>query len=150
MPKKISELKKEAIKASGLPVDSRWKSWVKWVDSVNQEEVDGYAFVGDFVEGGTIEYEIGAPKLLLVASESGSAKYKSFSYQVVLMKADGELEPIEDLYDGGKTKGWALRLRDKVASYLAEISGEIVNPLAQFSDQEIIDEAKRRGYYVEY
>ena len=145
MSKQIRDLKKEVLKISQLTLDRRFKSWVKWVDSVDTSKTNGYAFVGDFVKDGTIEIEVGQPRLLLAQATSGSMKYNSAYYQIVKLNEDGSLTAL-DISDNDQNLGWALRIRDSVKNVLDSISNtEPENPLTQFSNEELLAEIKRRG-----
>lgn len=119
MKTQIRELEKEALAASGLPLDHRFKKWVKWVDAVDLKGQDGYAFKGELVKSGTVEVEVGRPRILLVAATSGSAKYQTTHYRALRFEADGTLTPTDVKTDNGKD-GWALRIRDAVARLVAD------------------------------
>ena len=143
----ISNLFSEVLKASGLEVDHRFKSWAKFVDQVDQSKADGYAFVGDFIPGGTVEYDP-RERLILVASTSGSMKYNYCYYRLVRMHADGSLEPT-DIRTDGKASGWTLRIRDQVAALLSEIDQtEPESPLASIPTDDLVAELARRGIAV--
>ena len=144
--KQVRELQKELYVASALDVDRRFRAWAKAIDRVDESKADGYAFVGDFVNSGTVEVEV-RPRLFLVMAESGSAKYHYANYVVVKMNADGSLEAT-DITTDGKSAGWALRIREQVAQALSALSGEVVNPLAEIDSQQLIDEMIRRGFSV--
>jgi hypothetical protein len=142
--KQVRNFKDEVLAASGLKLDYRFKKWVKWIDAVDESATNGYAFVGDFVKDGTIEVEIGQPRLLLAQATSGSAKYHYAYYAVVRLNPDGSLEAV-GITDNDEKKGWALRMRGAISALLAEISGESINnPLAQFSTEELVAEISRR------
>lgn len=146
--KKISDLFKEAIEASGLNTDYRFKQYVKWIDVVDFEKSNGYAFVGDFVNHGTVEYQIGKPRLLLVQSTTGSMKYNHQNFQVIRMNPDGSLEKTA-IHDTDEERGWALRIRGEVDTLLNELSqAEAPSPFAEFLDGDLISELTRRGYQV--
>lgn len=152
-----NDFRAEVFEAGCLRFDHRWKSWAKWIDRVDQSKSDGYAFEGDFIGDGTIEIEVGQPRLILAMCESGSAKHHIPYYAVVRLDADGSLHDADIATDGSKP-GWALRIRDKVAAALEALEAlEGIEPvdafmsgvvLAQFTDQELIDEIQRRGSSV--
>lgn len=144
--KQIRDFKKEVLETSGLSVDRRFRSWVKWIDRVDMNKTDGYAFEGDFINDGTIEVEIGKPRLLLAQATNGSAKHNYPYFRVVLLKEDGILQATE-IKTNGEKPGWALRIRDSVAHLLNELSMmEPVSALSRFSDNELIEELKSRGW----
>lgn len=118
----IMNLKAAALKASKLELDHRFKQWVKFVDRVDVSKSDGYAFVGDFVESGTVE----VPKrkrVLLCAAESGSMRYHKCYYQVCVLNADGTIDAW-DIQDNNGEKGWALRMRQDIAELVADVDRE--------------------------
>jgi hypothetical protein len=140
----ISDLRKKALEVSDLKLDHRFSSWVKWVDGVDTTKSNGWAFIGEFVPDGTIEFEPRSA-VLLCAAVSGSAKYHHTYYRVITMTPDGELHPT-DIIDSDEKRGWALRMRDDVSNLLADLLNEPTpNPLVDFSDSDLIDELNRRG-----
>jgi hypothetical protein len=144
----ISNLFDEAIAVSDLATDHRWKKWVKYVDEIDPAQSNGYAFKGDFVKQGTIEYTP-AERLLLVAATTGSRNHQTTNYRIVRMHADGSLEAT-DIRDSDKERGWALRMRPQVEALLAEINqAEPVSPLAQYSTEDLLAELARRGVVVQ-
>lgn len=122
--KQIRELKSEALEASGLDLDHRWKQWVKFVDRVDESKADGYAFIGDFIRDGTVEVDVPTPRVLLVMAESGSARYHYPYYVVLILRPDGTLEQTE-IETNGVKKGWALRIRQQVADLLASLQPQV-------------------------
>jgi len=127
--------------------DTRFRSWAKFVTAVDTSKVNGYAFKGEFVEDGTVEVEI-KPQVFLIMTTNGSRKYQTQHYSVVTMDAVGTLA-LTNIYTTDEERGWALRIRDKVAALVAlvaEISGQApASPLAGFSDEELVAELRRRG-----
>jgi hypothetical protein len=149
MSKQIREnFLKEILTTSGLEVDRRWRKWARWIDQIDQSKSDGYAFVGDFISEGTVEVEVGQPRLILAMAEIGSARYHTACYRVVRLDLDGSLEATDIKTDAGN-RGWALRIRDQVAEMLNELAGVGVNPLEVYSDDELIDELTRRGHKID-
>jgi hypothetical protein len=138
----FDNLQKEAIKAAGLEADSRWKRWVKFVDRVDTSQSDGFAFVGDFINEGTIEVDLPTSRLALVCTTTGSNKYRTSHYQVVWVNPDKSITPVDGLSTNDSKRGWALRLRDKVAALLDQTPDD--NPLASFSTAELQAELERR------
>lgn len=124
MTKQVREdFLQEVLEASREERDYRFKSWAKWVDSVNPAVTDGYAFQGTFINAGTIEIEVGEERLILVSTASGSHKYQVRYYRIVALKANGTLE-WSWIGTDDRTKGWALRIRDEIAASLAELQGQ--------------------------
>lgn len=136
----INDLPDKVFKAIGMETDHRWRKWVKWIDSIDPKGKDGYAFNGNFVQDGTIEVEIDKPRLMLAAAETGSAKYRSYTYRFAVIQPDGAIEDT-GIKTGGD-KGWALRVRDAAllalnglnkqtapAVEIVEIGGDALNRL---------------------
>lgn len=144
------ELMRVAQEMTGEKRDSRFKSWVKTIDRVDTNARNGYAFVGDWVNEGTVEIEI-KPQAFLVHFNHGSVKYHTGEYAVVTMDASGELHPGGIMTDD-RACGWALRIRDQVAELLNDLSNVEQSPRDAFlatlrerfptlSDDEIITAA---------
>jgi len=125
--------------------DTRFKAWIKKVTAVSPAGVGGYAFIGDFISTGTIDIQ--GPTVLLAATVRGSMKYHTTTYNVLVLDAANQLT-VTDVRTNDKEKGWALRIRDQVAALLpsrAPASTSEPNPLAQFTDDQIIAEVRRRN-----
>lgn len=103
--------------ASGLEIDTRFKSWIKDVIAIDASQPNGYSFVGDFVANHTIESRRGQKHVYLVASESGSRRHQTTTYTVVTMDEDGILHKT-DIVTDNTDAGWALRIRVSVAALL--------------------------------
>lgn len=108
------------MKGSGLQHDSRWNQWAKWIDRVDQTKSDGYCFVGNFINDGTIEVKGGKQRLVLVKRTTGSRAHQNAQYRVVIWHPDGSVTPTDLQTDD--SPGWALRLRDATASVLASLA----------------------------
>lgn len=157
----INDLPSKVFKDIGMETDHRWRKWVKWVDSIDPKGQDGYAFKGEFVKDGTVEIEIDKPRLMLAAAETGSAKYRSYTYRFTVIRPDGSIE--DTGIQTNADKGWALRVRDAALLALnslkeqiapvvevVEISGEALEHLMQLrgrlasrSSEEIVAAALR-------
>ena len=146
MQNKILDLQKTLFEISELDFDRRWKHWAKEIIAVDQTKTNGYAFDGDFVQSGDVEIDVSKTRVYLVCSETGSNRYRTNAYQVVKMNAGGKFEWV-DISTTDETRGWALRIRDDVANLLADINDEKINPLAMFSDDELIAEMNLRGLF---
>lgn len=141
--KQIRDFQREVLKASNLSIDRRFRSWVKWIDRVDTNKTDGYAFVGDFIKDGTIEIEIGKPRLLLAQATSGSMKYNYSYYRVVQLNADGSLAPL-NIESNSQQNGWALRIRDEVKSVLDSLNGATTETVSITLTNPIIIEIFQR------
>lgn len=123
--KQIRELKKELFEAladAGVEHDRRHQSWAKAVTAVGTQ-TNGYAFEGKFVKDGTVEVDI-QPTVFLVMTTTGSRKYQTREYSVVLMDAEGGLT-VTDVRTTSETSGWALRIREQVRALVeAKLAGE--------------------------
>lgn len=108
--------------ASGLSYDHRWQSWVKEITGIDRSKNNGYMYEGEFVSEGTVELDENERRVFLVASETGSNKYRTTFYQVVVLE-NGELE-CEDLHDDDDKPGWALRMREGISELLGNVSEE--------------------------
>lgn len=134
----------ETAEAADGTRDHRWKKWAKRVDSVDTSKNNGYAFVGEWVEKGTID-EPAQPGLYLTGITRGSNKYQTTTYRFIRMDSDGNLHDT-GIVDNDETRGWALRVREQVKSLLADIQNlETANPLADFTTEQLRAELERRG-----
>lgn len=129
-----SELMKIVADAEG-PKDTRFQSWAKVVESVDQNKTNGYAFRGEFINEGDVEIEI-KPTVFLTMTTRGSRKYQTRTYNVIVMNADGTLELVTDIQTTDEERGWALRLRDPIASLLELQEGKSQTTLTITVDGE--------------
>lgn len=122
--------------------DHRKKSWRKLLSSVDKEQSNGYAFVGSWLRGGDkAELEIGAH--VLCYDEPGSMK--NWHPEVTLYRVtESGLEKIYQYEGETRERAWALGCRDEIAE-IVNSEQEAPNPLAGFSDEQILAEAKNRG-----
>lgn len=141
-----SELTTVAEQMTDEEKDRRFNNWAKFIDSVDPKGKDGYAFKGDWINDGTVEVELGKPRLALVYFRHGSMKYNYGEYAVVKITADGQLEPTGIMASDADGKGWALRIRDLVIAELVSLDdiGQ-VSPLDEFSADDLLAELARRG-----
>lgn len=126
----------------GSPHDGRFKSWVKQVTSIDELATGGYAFVGPFLATGTVD--VSTPMVLVTATTRGSQKYHTTTYNVLLLNQEGDLA-ITDIATTDKERGWALRIRAQVADLVEMVQGNKHNPLAAFTDEELLAEIHRRN-----
>lgn len=106
----IRNLRDEVVAAASL---STGEKWVKWVAKIDPSQSNTFAFIGEFVESGTVQVRIGTPRLLLVGSKGRRAS----EYRFVVMEAGGALTPT-DIRETDEKRGWALRVRDRVQAIL--------------------------------
>ncbi|MEB2353304.1 MAG: hypothetical protein OZ924_18080 [Burkholderiaceae bacterium] len=131
----IRNLLDELFEIHYVKPDYRFKKWAKRITRVDTSQANGYAFAGDFIREGTVEVQPG-PALYLVSITTGTAKYNSAKYLVVRQDADGTLHAT-DIKDDDAERGWALRIRDRVAALLAEISDTPAKPTADEAMQQL-------------
>jgi len=96
-----------------IPSQSRHKSWMKELTSVDATKSNGYAFEGNFLKRG-MKAEVKVGTLLLQYDEIGSVKHKEAEVVVYRVEADGDCTEL--LKATGRS--WALDLRDDVAELL--------------------------------
>jgi len=105
----------------GIKKDNRFKAWVKVITHVNTSKANGFAFEGKFVNEGTVELP-DRYHLILASCTTGSRKYRTQHYFVLVLNSDGHLE-LTDIYTNTESgAGWALRIREQVAGLLNELT----------------------------
>lgn len=111
--------------------------WVKKINSVDTDKRNGYAFDGPFLNDGWNDLETGA--ILIQCSPTGSVKHPGKMGEAFEVGPDGELKAFAEVGD------WFgpgfLDFRDAVAEKLRQPP---VNPLAEFSTEELRAELERR------
>lgn len=128
------------------PRDNRKKNWAKVLESVDASKPNGYAFIGNWLRRGE-RAELTVGSYVLTYDEPGSMKNWYPVVKLYRVTPDGLEVALE--YEGEiGERSWALAVRDKIAAILAESQGEAPNPLAGYSDEELITELQRRGYTV--
>lgn len=120
MPTKICDFQEELFTASELKFDHRWQKYTRWVTGLDETKEGGFSFIGGFINGGTVEIEIGTRKLIMVASETGSARYRSTDYRFLILQEDGSLT-LTDIKENNDKKGWELRIRTALKTLLLDI-----------------------------
>lgn len=114
----------EIIKVSKLKTEPDSPQWAKWIDRVDETCKTGYAFVGDFINSGTTEVELGRTRLILAQASLRDDKNKHTGYlrqfRVVLMKPSGKLKATHIATDD-RRGGWALRIRGLTANLLKDV-----------------------------
>jgi len=122
--------------------------FAKLVTSVDMSRTNGYAFEGKFLRVGQ-EIDLPEGSIVLINKSNGSWKYKhntAYVCRVEAQEPDGSCDATKqqnlNVLKQFDYVGEFLSLRD----YLAElVNNEPVNPLATFTDEQILAEAKRRG-----
>lgn len=136
-----------------VPYDRRFKSWVKRVEAVDRSGTNGGAFEGEFLPEGTVEVE--GPAVFLVHTKTGSRKYQTGHYHVILLDREGNLRPT-GIQTTDTERGWALRIRDAVADLVdrlpegeaeGEAEAEAVD-LSKVPTEALIAELRRRGWHT--
>jgi len=120
--------------------DPRFKRWTKTLTHVDVSKSNGYAFEGEFARRDYL-VEVPTGTTYLCYGERGSTKH---NYPVVMLKrvsSDGTLEIIYG--KDNLNPAWALQVRDEIAALVNDQPA--VNPLADFTDEQIVDEARRRN-----
>jgi len=95
----IGNLLDALLEAHSEHPDHRYKQWAKRITRVDTSKSNGYAFEGDFVDSGTVEYEPG-PALFLVAVTNGSRKYNTTHYEIIYMDDAGNYNPLRNHLHG--------------------------------------------------
>lgn len=124
--------------------DERHKNWAKVVYSVDTSVSSGWAYDGEFVAAGAIQ-DVPSGGVLLVYGERGSRANPVIEARVYLINSDGTLSE----RGLGKGRGWARTLRDTVEDLLADETSLVEVDLSGFSDVELAEELRRRGYRIE-
>jgi hypothetical protein len=131
--------------------DRRWKQWAKALTGVDCSKSNGYAFEGQFINEGTRELPVGT--LVLYFGECGSRSRRTVDVCVTRIDPTSNTGERQVFYvDELPQNGWSLHVRDRIAKLFeqpepeqpTEQSAES-NPFDQFSDEQILAEAKRRG-----
>lgn len=98
--------------------DDRFTAWAKDVTNVTAAD-NGYAFEGAWVSKGTVEIDR-RPRLFLLATTTGSRRYQTTTYSVVILNTEGRLEAT-DIQTDSTEAGWALRIRKPIQAKLKEL-----------------------------
>lgn len=125
--------------------ERKGKQWTRKITGVDPSKTNGYAFEGEFLREG--ENELNEGDVILQVGEFGSHKHHS-PYARVSVVDNGKLRqvPAEDDSDGDfnyRTKFVSLR------QTVSDLLGRDVNPMAEFTDEQIRNEAIRRGIITE-
>lgn len=112
--------------------------WLKKVTGLDKTRTNGYSILGEFVK---TPFYANAGDLVLDCSIGGSRKHQVKAYHLCRVEEDGSLTMIEEVEH---SREWAVNFWDAIEKNLPEAKGDD-NPLAVFSDEEILAEARRRG-----
>ncbi|MCF8094460.1 MAG: hypothetical protein K9J79_03775 [Desulfobacteraceae bacterium] len=122
--------------------DHRKKSWRKLLEKVDKEQSNGYAFVGSWLRGGD-KAELAVGSHVLCYDESGSTK--NWHPEITLYRVtESGLEELYQYEGETRERAWALGCRDEIAEII-NTEQDAPSPLAEFFDEDILAEAKRRG-----
>lgn len=115
MSKQVMNLVSAARKAAQFcKYDSRFKSYLKFIDSVDDTKKGGYMFAGSFVGDGTVSVDFPheTPRVLLLMTEEGSRANRSENYELLRVYPDGRVVTAEDeeACETNRESGWALRM----------------------------------------
>lgn len=130
--------------------------WVKNVVGLDKTKTNGYSLLGDFLNQGL---QWLSPGLYLDCSIGGSRKNHQYWYTLFTLDSDGQVSKVAEL--NRYTRDWAVRLWPSVeealrkqyevtASNAAPEAAEREKPvlLREASDEELIQELARRGYFI--
>ena len=131
------------------PTASRRRTgWTKLVTSVDKSKSNGYAFEGEWLDDGEYDLPVGA---VVIAKAPGGSRSRPYDIGLCYrVTEDGLVQTNEDAGQswehGHNWRESFLTFRDHVAEQLA-LMGDVepTNPLAEYSDDEILAEARRRG-----
>jgi hypothetical protein len=118
--KVVLDLKEKLFTVARMATDRRWKHWAKEITAIDSTQNNAYMFMGLFVNDGTVEIT-SDDKVYLLASETGSNKYRTTTYRVVTLQ--GGQWVVTDIVETDEKAGWALRIRDRVASLIEQAYG---------------------------
>ena len=126
------------------------RQWHKHVTAVDKSKDNGYAFEGEFLNDGEHDLPVGAIVISKDPNPSRRDPYGAIA-RCMRVEPDGTLtttnrQESKSWLDGQDWNEEFLSFRDHVAEQLAVSQGQPApNPLAGFTDEEIVAEAKRRG-----
>lgn len=92
--------------------------FAKRVTGIDRSKKDGYMFLGEWVGRGLQEIEKGY-KVYIVAGVTGSRKYPTTEYAVVIMDEDGTLRQTDIVTNTDVPGSWAMRIRERVEQALS-------------------------------
>jgi len=123
----------------GIEIDRYNGGWLKRVTGLNKEKLNGYSILGEFVKP---PFYVTPGDVILDCSVTGSRKHPNYTYTVMRVREDGHFEKVGRFDAGEDKRGWA----PEVWPFIEQALGrEKPNPLAAFSDKELLAEVRRRG-----
>jgi len=128
------------INASRLKTAEDAPRWAKWIESVDTSIKTGYCFVGEFINGGTVEVPLGKQKLILVQASLTDEKLRSGflrQFRVIKMDADANTFTPTHIATDDRRGGWALRMRDLTANLLKDLENPSKPETNRFQNVEI-------------
>jgi len=129
----------DQIRDDGIAIDRYNGGWLKRVTGLNKERLNGYSIEGEFVKP---PFYCVPGDVILDCSKVGSRKHVECIYTVMRVREDGHFEEVGRYDAGEERRGWA----PEVWPFIEEALGqERPNPLAAFSDEELLAEVRRRG-----
>ena len=124
---------KAAQKFTGEERDDQFTSWTMEITDVYPKSETGYVFAGKLVSGGAVERKA-KPVLYLVMTQNGPQGHQTATYCVVQMNPDGAIINTGISTDD-KSKGWGLRIRDRVDALLVRIAKPSYSSNTQWADE---------------
>lgn len=100
------------------PMDARKKSWRKHLTAVDASQVNGYAFIGEWLRAGE-RAELPEGAFVLGYDEPGSVKNWYPCVTLWRVRPDGTLEEVYRYEGEVQERSWALGCRDEIARILA-------------------------------
>jgi len=125
------------------------KGWVKKVTGVDRSAKGGYAVLGNFMNRGQVDLEVGT--VLVRCSPEGSARRGWKAARVMIVQPDG----LQTVMGDGCDADGDFDLWEKTPSLLDTIEqardcrpSDPNNPLSAFTVEELRSELESRGYQV--
>ncbi len=133
----VSDFSKLIKNTNGSEFNHRSGGWIKTITGLNKAQTNGFSLQGEFLNGPAW---IAPGTLILDCSKAGSRNYPVTTYHLIKVGGDGTgiLLQIEEIR---RARDWAVRFWEKIEENLNQKE----NPLAGFSNDEILMEAQRRG-----
>lgn len=95
-------------------------SWAKEIHKVRSSRVSRDVFEGIHVEPGTVELTEG-DRVFLLGSENPRQRRSPAQYEVLVLR--GNRIEVTNIKTDARTPGWVLRIRDRVADLVQEVTG---------------------------
>jgi len=127
---------KEIVKITLATASGQRVGWAKHVTKINEGQKGGYAYEGEFLRSGQAELPVGA--VLIYINPEGSVAHQYQSAKVRRVLAGGELETVRE-FANFRTEEPTIR------RFVAELLDITPNPLADYTDENLLAECRRRG-----